>query len=57
VPYSDERTITDEDYQALKKAIETVADASASLDEGVKALKAVIEKCCIHRSGTERRAS
>jgi hypothetical protein len=57
VPYSEERIITEEDYQALQKAIDKVADASKSLDEGVQALKAVIKTCCIHRAGTERRAS
>jgi hypothetical protein len=59
VPYDkEERIITEHDYQALKEAIDKVADASQGLDEGVKALKSVIKKCCIHKGGaTERRAS
>jgi hypothetical protein len=58
VPYEEERIITEEDYQALKIAINKVADATHGLDEGVKSLKSVIEKCCVHRGGaTERRAS
>lgn len=58
MPYDNDRIITEKDYQALRKAIDKVADASHGLDEGVKALKSVIEKCCIHRGGgTERRAS
>jgi hypothetical protein len=58
VPYDEDRIISGKDYQAIKKAIDKVADASHELDEGVKSLKSVIEKCCAHRGGTtERRAS
>jgi hypothetical protein len=58
VPYNEDRMITEQDYQALKNAIDKVANASAGLDEGVTALKSVIEKCCAHRGGaTEKKAS
>ncbi len=56
--YDEDRIITEKDYQALKKAFDEIADASHDLDEGVKDLKSVIEKCCAHRGGaTEKRAS
>ena len=51
-----DRIITEEDYQALNEATEQVADASHELDEGVKALQAVVKKCCLHR-GREKLAS
>ena len=51
-----DRIITGQDYEALKKAIAQVEDAQERLDEGVEALQAVIEKCCLHR-GKEKLAS
>jgi hypothetical protein len=58
VPNNEERIITEKDYQALRRAIDEIANASKGLDDGVTALKSVIEKCCAHRGGaTEKKAS
>lgn len=57
MPYDEDRILTEKDFQALKEGIGHVADASKDLAEGVKALQAVIDKCCVHRGAAERRAS
>lgn len=50
---SGERTLTDQDYEGIKSAIEKVVSASGELHEGVRALKKAFDKCCIHRGGDD----
>jgi hypothetical protein len=46
-----DRVLTEHDYQAIKKAIEKVAEASDDLTEGLKALDKAFGVCCIHLGG------
>ena len=48
---SGERVITEHEYDAIREAIEKVAEASEDLSEGLKTLEKVFSKCCIHRAG------
>ena len=48
---SGERVITEHEYEAIKEAIEKVAEASGDLSEGLKTLEKVFSKCCIHKAG------
>lgn len=51
-----DRIISDEEYAALSKAVDQVAETSRELDKDVKALDELVKKCCPHR-GTEKIAS
>lgn len=44
-----ERFITEHEYDAIREAIEKVAEASQDLSQGLKTLEKVFDKCCIHR--------
>jgi len=51
-----DRMISEEDYEALNKALEEFTKTSKQLDQDVEALAEVVKKCCPHR-GTEKIAS
>jgi hypothetical protein len=48
---SGERVITEREYEAIREAIEKVAEASGDLSEGLKTLEKVFRNCCIHKAG------
>jgi hypothetical protein len=48
---SGERVITENEYEAIREAIEKVAEASGDLSQGLKTLEKVFRNCCIHKAG------
>jgi hypothetical protein len=48
-----DRVLRGDQFLAIKKAIEQIADASQELGKGVKALQDAYKGCCIHMPGPE----
>jgi hypothetical protein len=46
-----DRVLRGDQYEAIKKAIEKIVDASEELGKGVKALRDAYKGCCIHMPG------
>jgi hypothetical protein len=49
-----DKTLSDEDRDALVYATYKIADATEDLHRSVKVLKNTLEKCCPHRGGIPR---